>query len=150
MANMPEGFHTITPNIVVSDAEKAIALYEAALGATLSMKMMMPGTAKVMHACVQIGNSKLFLCDELPMFGTVAPKGKDQGSSFYVYVDDVDAQHSKALKAGMEEKSAPTDMFWGDRNGVVLDPYGHSWTLATKVREVSVEDMQEAVQNMAG
>lgn len=73
-----------------------------------------------------------------------------EGSSFYVYVDDVDAQHAQAVSAGMMEVSPPTDMFWGDRMSCLTDPYGHKWQLATHVRDVSEEEMKAAMEKMGG
>ena len=111
--------------------------------------MTLPGTDKIMHACLQIGSSKLFLCDENPDQGMFAPKDASTGSKFYIYVDDVDAQHKQAVEAGMTEISAPMDMFWGDRMSVLTDPFGHTWDLATHVRDVGEEEMAEALAQMA-
>ena len=150
MATRPEGFHAVTPYLVVADAAGAIDLYEKALGATEAHRMPLPGTDKIMHACVTIGDSKVFLCDELPGQGMLAPSGAGAGSKFYVYVDDVDAQHGQAVASGMTEISAPMDMFWGDRMSVLNDPYGHTWQLATHIRDVSEEEMAAAMAEMAG
>ena len=96
--------------------------------------MLMPGTSKVMHACLKIGSSKLFLCDENE--NMKAPKGGAGGSQFYLYAADVDASHKQAKAAGMKELAAPSDMFWGDRMRSLLDPFGHRWDLATHVRDL--------------
>ena len=149
MNTAPEGFHSITPYITVNDAAAAIDLYKKALNATGDMRMTLPGTDKIMHACLQIGSSKLFLCDENPDQGMFAPKDASTGSKFYIYVDDVDAQHKQAVEAGMTEISAPMDMFWGDRMSVLTDPFGHTWDLATHVRDVGEEEMAEALAQMA-
>lgn len=148
MSTIPEGFHSITPYIVVSDAAVAIDLYKKALDATGENRIMMPGSDKIMHACLQIGSSKLFLCDENPEQGMLAPKDVSTGSKFYVYVDDVDAQHQQAIAAGMTEVSAPMDTFWGDRMSVLTDPYGHTWDLATHLRDVSEEEIAAAIAQM--
>ncbi len=137
VAAMPEGFHTITPSLTVSDGEAAIALYEKALGAELKHKMHMPGSQKVMHACLQIGGSKIFVADEMPNM----PGPKQRHSSFYLYVPDVDAAHKRAIAAGMKELYAPSDMFWGDRTSVAADPFGHHWTFATHTRNLSEAEM---------
>ena len=100
-AGMPEGFHTITPSLTVADAEAAIALYEKALGAQVLHKMTMPGSKKVMHAALQIGDSKLFVQDEMPNM----PGPKQRHASFYLYVPDVDAAYKRALGAGMKSFS---------------------------------------------
>ena len=98
VAAMPEGFHTITPSLTVPDGEAAIAVYEKALGAELKHKMTMPGSKKVMHACLQIGSSKIFLADEMPNM----PGPKQRHSSFYLYVPDVDAAYKRAIAGGHE------------------------------------------------
>jgi PhnB protein len=145
VAAMPEGFHTITPSLTVSDGETAIALYEKALGAEVLHKMTMPGSKKVMHACLQIGGSKLFVQDEMPNM----PGPKQRHASFYLYVPDVDAAYKRALGAGMKELFAPADMFWGDRSGALADPSGNHWTLATHMRNPSEAEMAEAMKAWA-
>jgi len=142
MGKTPDGFHTLTPHITVSDGEAAIALYEKALGAELVGKMKNPATGKIMHACLQTGSSKLFLNDSMPT--------PEAGANFYVYVEDVDAQHRQAVAAGMTEIEAPADMFWGDRIGNVKDTFGQHWSIATKQRDVSPEEMAEAIKKFAG
>ncbi|MFQ5626037.1 MAG: VOC family protein [Methyloligellaceae bacterium] len=143
----PDGFDTVTPYIVVKDGKGALALYEKAVGAEICGKLEMPGSDKIAHACFQIGSSKIFLSDENDQM----PAPTDGiGARFYIYVDDVDAQHKQALAAGMTEKAAPEDMFWGDRTAVLTCPYGHTWTIATHVRDVSPEDLAEAMKAMAG
>ena len=146
MAAIPEGFHTLTPHLTVTDAKAAIAHYEAALGARNLGIATAPGSDKVMHAMLEIGSSRLFINDEMPGMGANAPKGDGAGAHFYVYVEDVDAAHDRAVGAGMSEKHAPQDMFWGDRTSVVADRYGQVWTFATHVREVSEAEMAEAMK----
>lgn len=142
MGKIPEGFHTITPQICVSNGDKAIALYKKALDAKELSRMLLPGTEKIMHAALQIGTSKLFLSDA----GMQKKNPKGLGSAFYIYVLDVDAAHKRALEAGMSETMPPTDMFWGDRFSAVDDRYGQRWCFATQVREVSREEMVEAAK----
>lgn len=138
MPKIPQGFSTITPALNVNGADKAIKLYKKALGAKEDYRMETPD-GKVMHACLQIGNSKLFLADVMPGMGCSTPSE----ASFYLYVDDVDGSYKKALQGGMSELYPVNDMFWGDRTGSVKDSFGIIWTLATHVREVSPEDMEE-------
>ena len=149
MSAIPVGFHTITPHLTVSDANGAIALYEAALGATNCGVLNYPDGKRVAHAMLQIGTSRLFLNDEMEGMGS-APAGPEQGATFYLYVEDVDAAHARAVGAGMVEKAAPEDMFWGDRTSVVTDPYGQVWTFASQIREVTMEEMTEAMKNFGG
>jgi len=143
VVKIPEGFSTITPTLIVDGAAKAIDLYTKALGAKEAYRMECPETKKVMHACLQIGSSKVFLGDTNPQCSSPT------SSSFYVYLDDVDSAFSKAKQGGLKEVSAVQDMFWGDRIGTVQDPFGNKWTLATHVRDVSPQEMEEAKKKMA-
>ncbi|WP_331376025.1 VOC family protein [Sinorhizobium chiapasense] len=149
MARIPEGFSTITPQIVVSDAKKAIDLYQKALGAQSMGVMTVPGSDKVVHSALKIGTSVLFVTDELEQFPRKAPKGTDS-CAFYLYVDDADAAYKKAVDAGMTSQSEPMDMFWGDRTAVVNDPFGYNWTFATHVRDVPEDEMMKAMESMMG
>jgi PhnB protein len=135
---IPEGFATVTPTLVLQDAAKAIELYTKAFGANEVYRMACPDTGKIMHACLQVGSSKVFLCDTHPEMCA-----QPTSSSFYLYVDDVDATFGKAKQAGLKDVNAPQDMFWGDRTGSVKDSFGNSWTLATHVRDVSPQEMEE-------
>jgi PhnB protein len=146
MEGAPEGFTTITPQIHVSNGDKAIALYKKALGAKELHRMLAPGSKTIMHACLEIGGSKLFLSDHKPPGQSM--KGAD--SSFYVYVADVDAAHKKAKANGMKEVMPPTDMFWGDRMSALNDPFGHNWNLATFKRQVDPTEMQRAMKEQFG
>jgi PhnB protein len=146
MEGAPEGFTTITPQIHVSNGGKAIALYKKALGAKELHLMLAPGSKTIMHACLEIGGSKLFLSDHKPPGQSM--KGAD--SSFYVYVADVDAAHKKAKASGMKEVMPPTDMFWGDRMSALNDPFGHNWNLATFKRQVDPTEMQRAMKEQFG
>jgi PhnB protein len=142
MAKIPEGFNTITPSLVLNGAAKAIDLYKKAFGAQELYRMEVPGTGKLMHACLVIGNSKIFLSDTDPKMSATPST-----SSFYLYMDDVDAAFTQAKKAGLNELVPVQDMFWGDRMGAVEDSFGIRWTLATHVREVSQEEMEAARKN---
>lgn len=137
MSKTPEGFNTITPSLSIDGASNAIELYTKAFGAKEIHRMNCPDTGKVMHACLEIGSSKIFLADAMPECG-----GPSQ-SSFYLYMDDVDGAFKKATHAGLKEAWPVQDMFWGDRMGTVKDPFGNSWTLATHVKDVSPEEMEE-------
>ena len=148
MAAIPEGFHSVTPHIAASDASAAIDHYVDALGAELLMKMTTPDGAKIMHSCLQIGSSKIFLCDEFEKIK--APKDGNGGAHFYVYVEDVDGAHKQALDAGMTETMARDDMFWGDRMSGLRDKFGHYWDLATHMRHMTEDDLARAMENMPG
>ena len=146
MAAIPEGFHTVTPQLHVSNGDKAIALYKKALGAKELRRMLMPDTKKVMHAALEIGDSKVFLSEFSPPGQT--PQGAN--SSLYIYVANVDAAHKKAVAAGMKETMPPTDMFWGDRMSHLIDPFGHAWNLASHAREVSPAEMEQGMKRQFG
>jgi len=146
MAAIPEGFHTVTPQLHVNNGEKAIALYKKALGAKELRRMLMPGTKKIMHAALEIGTSKVFLSEFSPPGQT--PQGAN--SSFYIYVTNIDAAHKKAVAAGMKETMPPTDMFWGDRMSHLIDPFGHAWNLASHTRDVSPAEMEKGMKQQFG
>jgi uncharacterized glyoxalase superfamily protein PhnB len=141
---MPEGFSTVTPIMVVKDAAKAIETYVKAFGAKEVYRMPCPKTGKIMHACFQMGTNKIFICDENLEMGSTATT-----SGFYLYMDDVDAVFKQATQAGLQEKSSVQDMFWGDRTGCVKDSFGNTWTVATHIRDVSPQELEEAIKKMA-
>lgn len=141
---IPEGFHSVTPTLVVNGASKAISLYEKAFGAKELYRMESADKGKIMHACITIGDSKVFICDTNPQMCPTASV-----SNFYVYLDDVDVTFKQAKQAGLTENSPVQDMFWGDRTGNLKDSFGISWTLATHVRDVSAEEMEQAQKKFA-
>ena len=144
MANVkpvPDGYHTLTPYIVVDGAADAIAFYQKAFGAQEIYRMPGPG-GKVMHAEIQIGDSRLMLSDAIPEMGGRSPKSLGGSpASILIYVRDVDAAFARAVGAGATVDMPLMDMFWGDRYGKVKDPFGHLWQLATHVEDVSPEEM---------
>jgi PhnB protein len=142
MSAIPEGFSTLTPTLTLKDASKAIELYKKAFGARELYRMEGPNKDKIMHACIEIGNSKLFLSDVDPKMNPTPSV-----STFYAYFDDVDAIFKQAKQAGLKELYPVSDMFWGDRMGSLEDPFGIHWTIATHVREVSPQEMEEARKN---
>ena len=140
---IPAGFHTITPSIIVKDSKKAVEFYTKAFGAQLKDLFEGPG-GKVMHAEVQIGDSVLMFCDEMPEMGALSPTTlKGATASLYLYVPDADAACDRAVKAGAQVKMPIGDMFWGDRCGSVVDPFGHQWTLATRKENLTPEQTRQ-------
>lgn len=142
---VPEGFHTITPHLVVRDAKQAIEFYKAAFGAQVLGVHLAPG-GKVMHATLQIGDSRLMLNDEFPEWGgSVGPQSPgNTGVTINLYLDNVDSVFQSAVSAGATVKMPPMDMFWGDRYGQVVDPFGHSWALATHIKDMTQEELVAA------
>ena len=138
---IPDGYHTITPYLIVQGAAAAIDFYKKAFGATELMRMPMPG-GKIGHAEIQIGNSRLMMADEFPEMGAKAPPafgGSPVG--LMVYVEDVDAVFNRAVAAGAKVKKAVADQFYGDRSGQLTDPFGHEWTVATHKEDLTMEEI---------
>lgn len=145
---VPEGMHTVTPQLVCANAAEAITFYTKALGATELFRMMGP-TGKVAHAQIKIGNSVVMLTDESPDCGVAGPKTlKGTPVSLYLYVEDADKLFDRAVSAGSTVISPLADMFWGDRWGLVEDPYGHQWHIATHKSDPTPEQMQKAMAEM--
>ena len=140
-----DGMHTITPHLVCAGAAEAIAFYERAFGAQALMRLDEPG-GKVAHASLRIGDSIIMLMDEAPQWHARGPKAL-QGTpvTIHLAVDDVDRWYQRALAAGATSHLAPADMFWGDRYGVVEDPFGHHWSIATHVRDVPLDELKQAM-----
>jgi len=140
---VPEGYHTLTAYLAVDDAAAAIDFYGRAFGAKERVRMSGPGDS-VMHAELEIGDSLLMLSDPFPQASTKPPKELGGTSaSIFMYVEDIDSMYKQAMDAGASSLMEPDDMFWGDRFGSVQDPFGHSWTIATHVEDVSPEEMEK-------
>ena len=141
---IPDGMHSLTPHLICANAAEAIAFYQRAFGATEESRLLMPD-GKLMHASVRIGDSALMLMDENPAWGAIGPAAlKSSPVSIHLYVDDVDAAFAKAVGEGAVPKMPPADMFWGDRFCAITDPFGHSWTIATHIKDVTPEQAQAA------
>ncbi len=142
---IPDGNHAITPHLVIKGASEAIEYYKEAFGAEELCRMPFPGPdgqVKLGHAELQIGDSRLFLADEFPQQGCQAPNGSSP-VTIHLYVDDVDTVFDRAVKAGATAAMPPADMFWGDRFSKIVDPFGHHWSIATHVEDLTPEQMQE-------
>jgi PhnB protein len=140
---IPEGYHTLTTYLSVDDASAAIDYYQRAFGAKERGRMAGPdGT--IGHAELEIGDSLLMLADALPQFTARPPKELGgTTTSVFMYVEDIDAVYKQAIDSGATSVMEPDDMFWGDRFGSLLDPFGHLWTIATHVEDVSPEEMKK-------
>jgi PhnB protein len=142
---IPDGLHTVTPAMIARDAQKALDFYKQAFGATIMGVAKGPG-GKVMHAEFRIGDSAIMLADEFPEYGSHSPQSPGGGisMSIYLYVEDADATFQQAVNAGAKPAMPMSDMFWGDRFGQVMDPFGHRWSIATRVRNLTPEEIAKA------
>lgn len=140
---IPEGYTTVTPMLTTRDAAKAIGFYQRAFGAEELFRM--PGSdGKIAHAELRIGTSRIMLGEEAPEWGCLSPQALEGTPvRFYVYVEDVDAAFKRAIAAGAKETMPVADMFWGDRVGGVVDPFGHKWTLATHKVDLTPEQIEK-------
>ena len=145
---IPEGYHSVTPYLIVDDAKAAIDFYKTAFGA--EEKFRLPMGDRIGHAEIKIGDSHIMLADEFPDMSHLGPKSRGGAtSSIVLYVDDVNSAFPKAIQAGAKETKPLEDQFWGDRMGTLTDPFGHVWSLATNVREVSPEEMQQKMEEFS-
>lgn len=143
---VPEGFHTLTPHLVVRNAKEALEFYKNAFGAEIGYVALMPD-GKVMHAGLKIGDSMLMLNDEMPEYGALSPLSMGGTPvTIHIYTEKVDEAFNRAVSAGAQVKMPLMDQFWGDRYGVVTDPYGHKWSLAAHVRDLSPEEMERSMK----
>jgi uncharacterized glyoxalase superfamily protein PhnB len=142
---IPDGMHSITPHLVCNGAADAIEFYKKAFGAEEMGRMPMPD-GKLGHAMMRIGDSMIMLADEFPDWGSVGPKTlKGSPVTIHLYVENADAQFERAIAAGAKVKMQIADMFWGDRYGIVEDPFGHHWSIAHHMRDLSPEEMKAAM-----
>jgi PhnB protein len=143
---VPDGYHTVTPYLIVKGAGQAIDFYKKAFGAQELFRLDAPG-GKIGHAEIQIGDSHVMLADEHPEVGAVAPSGSGHAVSFLLYVDDVDRWFPRALAAGAKQLRPVADQFYGDRSGVLTDPFGHCWSIATHKEDLTPEQMDQRMKS---
>lgn len=152
MANVkpiPDGYHTITPHIVVKDAHKAIAFYKKAFGAEERCVMNGPDGKTVMHAEIKIGDSHVMIGVENPQWNSRGPLSLGGTPvTLALYVTDCDKAFKRAVDAGAKPGMPPSDMFWGDRWSMVTDPDGHNWSIATHISDPTPEQMLEGMKKM--
>ncbi len=145
----PEGYHSVTPYLIVDGAAGAIDFYKKAFGAT--EKLRFPMGDRIGHAELMIGDSYIMLADQFPDMDHLGPKARGgTTASFLIYVDDVDSAFETAIEAGGSQKRPVEDQFYGDRAGTLEDPFGHQWTLATHVEDVSEPEMQARMKSWSG
>jgi PhnB protein len=138
---IPDGYHSVTPYLIVSGAAAAIEFYKRAFGATELVRMPGPG-GKVMHAEVKIGDSPVMLADEVPEMGHRGPQALGGTPvSIMLYVQDADKVFNQAVAAGAKVMRPLQDQFYGDRSGTITDPYGHVWTIGTHKEDLTPEEI---------
>jgi len=143
---IPRGFHTVTPHLVIKGAAQAIEFYKRAFGAQVMARMDGPGGG-VGHAELKIGDSIIFLADEFPQSPCKSPQTLGgTTATLHLYVPDVDASFKQAVAAGARETMPVTDMFWGDRFGQLADPFGHTWSIATRKEILTPEETDKRAQ----
>jgi uncharacterized glyoxalase superfamily protein PhnB len=143
---IPDDMHTVTPHLVCGGAAAAIDFYKKAFNAT-ELGRLPDDKGRIMHAQIQIGDSVVMLHDEFPEMGALGPKARNGTSvTLHLYVDDADASFARAVKAGATVKMPLADMFWGDRYGIVEDPFGHAWSIATHIRDLTPKQIQDAAK----
>jgi uncharacterized glyoxalase superfamily protein PhnB len=147
---IPEGMHTVTPNLVLRDCAKAIEFYKKALGATEVARFQAPDGKSIWHAELKVGDSVVYLNDEMPGMTPTPPDTAHRAPvTMWLYVNDADAAYKRAVDAGGKSISEPTDMFWGDRCAAVADPYGYAWSFATHKKDMTQEEMRRAGEAFA-
>ncbi len=141
---IPEGFHTVTPQLTLDNAATTIEFYKRAFGAQEVSRSVGPD-GRVMHAELRIGDSPIMVNDAV--MGTKGPHAiGGTPASLWLYVKDCDALFNQAVEAGAEVRNKVTDMFWGDRMGVVMDPEGYTWTIATRKEDLTREELDTRAQ----
>ena len=142
---IPDGYHSITANLVIHGASKAIDWYTQAFGAQELYRMPGPD-GRLMHAEIKIGNSVVMVTDEMPEMGSHGPQALGGTPvSLMIYCEDCDAIFNRAVGAGASVRMPLEDAFWGDRWGMVTDPFGHVWSVATRKKNLSVPEMKSAM-----
>jgi PhnB protein len=145
---IPDGYSTVTPYLVVTGAARALDYYKMAFDAQELMRMPGPD-GKIAHAEIQIGTARIMLADEVPEMGHKSPQtigGSAVG--LMMYVTDVDDTFQRAVSGGATVKQPVTNQFYGDRSGTITDPFGHVWTIATHVEDVSEEELGRRMEAM--
>ena len=144
---IPDGMHTITPHLVCKDAAAAIEFYKEAFGAVEVDRLAGPG-GKLMHAMLRIGDSALMLVDEFPEMHALGPTTLGGTAvTLHLSVTDADASFARATRAGATARMPVTEMFWGARYGLVVDPFGHMWSIATQVKELTMDQIRENLKS---
>ena len=147
--SIPEGYHTVTPYLIIHDPVAALDFYQRAFGATVLLRLDSPD-GKIAHAEIKIGDSPIMMAGEYPDMGYLSPKSLGGSpTSLMLYVEDVDTRFQRAIEAGGTEVRPIQDQFYGDRSGTLRDPFGHVWTIATHKEDVSQEEIERRFATMS-
>jgi len=145
---IPEGYHSISPSLTCKNAARAIEFYKSVFGATEVMRMPGP-EGKIMHAELKIGDSIIFINDEIPGMAEAPAPGVTPSLFMFLYTEDVDSVYNRAVSMGSMVVMPLENMFWGDRYGKVMDPFGHQWGIAQHVEDVAPQEMKRRQDAMA-
>jgi uncharacterized glyoxalase superfamily protein PhnB len=141
---VPEGYHTLSPHLVVHNCPAALEFYAKGLGARELRRHAEPG-GRILHAEMQIGDSRFFLNDEFPEMGAKGPLSLGGTPvTLHLFVEDCDKLFQQAVSAGAKVAMPLADQFWGDRYGIVTDPFGHNWSIASHVKDISPAELEAA------
>ncbi|HUL51664.1 MAG TPA: VOC family protein [Verrucomicrobiae bacterium] len=144
---IPDGHHSITPTLTVKGASNAIEFYKKAFGAQELSRFPGPDGKSIMHAEIKIGDSVIMLNDEYPQMGCRSPQSIGGASGgIFLYVQDADDTFNKAVLAGATPQMPMMDAFWGDRFGSIVDPYGHVWSIATRKKDMTYDELRKAAE----
>ncbi len=147
---IPAGYHSVTPYLLIRGASEAISFYQKAFGAVEVMRLQGPD-GRIGHAEIQIGDSRVMIADEHPEMDFLGPQSREGTTvTMLLYVADADAVFNSALEAGATELRPLCDQFYGDRSGTVVDPWGHIWSIATHIEDVSPDEIQRRFQEFFG
>lgn len=149
VAPVPKGYRTATPCLTVNGVELAIEFYKRAFGATIETRTYDPTETTLIHATIKIGNSIISLNQETPIIGSFSPMTLgNNGSQIHLYVQDVEQLWQDAISAGAVSLSSLNKAYWGDRVGTLIDPFGHRWSLASRVEHVSKDEAQKRAASL--
>lgn len=145
---IPEGYHSVTPYLIVKGAANALEFYKKAFGAQEIMRMPSPD-GRIAHAEIRIGDSPIMLADEFPEMNAISPQSLNGRSpvTIHLYVPDVDTIFNQAVAAGATVVRPVKDQFYGDRSGGLIDPFGHVWGIATHIEDLSDEEITQRMQS---
>lgn len=145
MNGVPNGYRALQPYLICRNAAEALDFYAKVFGGEIVRRSLAPDGKRILHGEVRIGDSVLLLCDEFPELNCLSPQsfnGNGNGCGIHHFVDDVDAVFHRAVIAGSDVKAPPMEMFWGDRFCRFVDPYGHLWSVATRVENLTPDEIE--------